>query len=48
MTQGTQKTDDRTDSQNSDSREKKQLQPVEWESVAYCSSTERYRLVMPY
>ena len=32
MTQGTQKTDDRTDSRNVDSRKEK-LQPVEWESV---------------
>ena len=39
MTQGTQKKDNRTDSRNDDSRKKKQLQPVEWESVAYCGSS---------
>ena len=42
MTQGTQKTDDRTDSRNADSRNGdswNQLQLVEWEGVAYCSST---------
>ena len=33
FTQGTQKTDNRTNSRNGASR-KKQLQPVEWESVA--------------
>ena len=43
MTQGTQKTVDRTDSRNTDSPNtdswnKNQLQPVEWEGVAYCSS----------
>ena len=37
ITQRTQKTDDRTDSRNADSRNK-QLQPVEWEGGAYCSS----------
>ena len=36
FTQGIQKTDNRTDSRNGDSRKKKtQLQPVAWESVAY-------------
>ena len=42
MTQGTQKTDDRTDSRNGNSwngdSRNKQLQPVEWEGVANCSS----------
>ena len=46
MTQGTQKTDNRTDSRNDDSWKKKQLQPVEWESVAYCRSTVHYRQIM--
>ena len=43
MTFGKQETDDRTDYRNGDSRKKK-LQPVEWESVAYGSSTEHCRL----
>ena len=43
MTQGTQKTDDRTDSRkadsgNTDSRTN-QLQPVEWKGMVYYSST---------
>ena len=38
--QGTQKTDNRTDSRNGASREKNQLQPVE-------SETGHYRRVMP-
>ena len=35
---GTQKTDNRTDSRNGASR-KKQLQPVEWESVAWITAS---------
>ena len=38
--QGTQKTDNRTDSRNGDSRKKQLIQPVEWENVAY-------RAIMP-
>ena len=37
MTQGTQKTDDRFSEQQFSGTN--QLQPVEWEGMAYCSST---------
>ena len=47
MAFGKQETDDRTDYWNGDSRKKKHLQPVEWESVAYGSSIEHSRLIIP-
>ena len=46
--------DDSRDPENRQNRfserrfSKKKLQPVEWESVAYCSSTEHYRLIIPH
>ena len=48
MTRETQKTDDRTDSRNGDSRKKTKLQPVEWESVAHLTFTELWMVSMEH
>ena len=49
MVQGTQKTDNRTDSRNDTSRKKNPVTtaPVEWESVAWLTAVRTKREIMP-